>query len=145
MQGSKMFIPQQAICVHVFGLGTRWDGLDSSLFLGWDGPIYLFGMRDGMVLLFKGWPTCQREKSGLDWSAVFEGPSICLARVMEWSYYLRDGPRPHVSERKKWVGLDLRGIFPIRVHPIPPVPKPNILKNGFNTTRPIPTLESNTC
>jgi hypothetical protein len=42
-----------------------------------------------------------------------------------------------------WIGLpflrdkgnpDLKGIFSFRDHPIPPVLKPNTLKNGFNPT-----------
>lgn len=30
---------------HVFGLGMKYDRLDSSLFLGWDRPHYPFSMR----------------------------------------------------------------------------------------------------
>jgi hypothetical protein len=65
--------------------------LDSSLFLGWDDHIYLFGIRDIIILLLKEWATCQREKKmGWNGLSVFEGPCQFLS--------------DHVNP-------DLRGIF----------------------------------
>jgi hypothetical protein len=42
---------------------------------GWDGPIYLFGMRDEMVPVLRGWLTCQRDKE-VGWIGlpIFKGP-----------------------------------------------------------------------
>lgn len=59
------------------------------------------------------------------------------------------GDDPHVNETEKWDGLvrqflrdqsnpDLRRIFLFRDHPIPPILKPNTLKNGFDPTQPNP-------
>lgn len=64
----------------MFDLETRCDELDSSLFLGWDDHIYLFGIRDIIILLLKEWATCQREKKiGWNGLSVFEGPCQFLS------------------------------------------------------------------